>query len=189
MKFQPPQSPDDVRQIISSLEYECVEPYRVQSAQTTLRRGRGHCLDTSLAAAYLMEPLGYKPHILSMYFVDNLGVENGHSVFLYQTKKGYATMGQSSYASLRGCSTPSRFLVDLIDTYETSLQDLDYFLQQAMVEDWSTCDVAWRDSQEDLSENIQVRAALAWDKALVSRNFFKSSSHLGGDRAWKLRPW
>ncbi|MBI2572376.1 hypothetical protein HYV86_00810 [Candidatus Woesearchaeota archaeon] len=148
---------EDVRRIIDKIEYECAEPYQLQSAQTTLSRMKGHCLDSSLVAAHLMGQFGYRPLMLAMDVMVQTGEEDSHAAFLYKTQEGYFSMGNSRHSALCGRKNPFSHLVDLADDYKYSLQQCGYATQRIFVEDWSDATIPWRDSPSDL----------AWESNLV----------------------
>ena len=139
-------SPDDVQKIIAKLQYYCNdEKYSLSSAKTTLERGRGHCVESALVAASLMEQLGYLPFLLHFWAIPNAN----HGVYLFENAGNYFTFGKSRYPSLENKTDLN--LSDLIRNYDTAFREIDRELLTVSKVDLRECQFDWRKSKEDIA--------------------------------------
>lgn len=125
-------SPCDVRKVIYGLEHEMNIEGAVRSASRALNDRVGNCLSGALAAAFLMERLGFPPLVLSLMSQTTdraplmSGSEKyperiGHAIHVYKTQTGWSSIGKSRFPELEG---RSEFFTEesvLVGSYARSL--------------------------------------------------------------------
>lgn len=107
-------TPYEVQQHILSMPYNREEEGEtIRSAEQTLKHHTGHCLETTFAAAALLELQGYPPLILSLESQDLID----HVVFIFQQNGLWGSIGRSREQGLQGRKPIFRTVRDLMWSY------------------------------------------------------------------------
>jgi len=107
-------TPLQVQKYLRTLKYNKEEDAdSILSFRQIVRKKKSHCLEAALAAAVILEQHGYPPRIMSFESVDNLD----HVLFVFQTEKGWGSIGRSRDTGLHGRKPVFRTARDLALSY------------------------------------------------------------------------
>jgi len=155
-----PASPEEVISIVEGIRYRWPLIYRnhIGSAVNTLKRGKGICLDGALAAAYLMEPLGFEPRLLDFGpVIVTDGISLSHVVYYFEDPDGFSSIGLSKYEPLRSIRERKDNLGDLAREYgrrsvEVGLLEPKWF---KTIDLNKISDINWRDGRFNILRVLQ----------------------------------
>jgi len=181
---------DRIYALIDRIEPQMPSPWRVQSAQETIRKGQGMCLDSALVAVDVAEHHGYNPTLLHLKYdftskqrgkkLDSSETENkGHVVCMIQTLSGYVAVGFSTVDGLKHRKVPFGSVERLAESYvdascrERGLRTLA----------WHELDICrspynWRNSS-DPTEATTAFYEIFKDRSLIIRQCGYIVSHPG----------
>jgi len=107
-------TPRQVQQYLRTISYNFEEEGEtVLSFRQVVRRKKGHCLETSLVAAVILEQHGYPPWLMSLESADHLD----HVIFVYKSATGWGSVARSRDAGLHGRKPIFRSARDLALSY------------------------------------------------------------------------
>lgn len=107
-------TPRQVQQYLRTISYNFEEEGEtVLSFRQVVRRKKGHCLETSLVAAVILEQHGYPPWLMSLESADHLD----HVIFVYKGASGWGSVARSRDAGLHGRKPIFRSARDLALSY------------------------------------------------------------------------
>ncbi|MFA6211803.1 MAG: hypothetical protein WC714_20350 [Candidatus Obscuribacterales bacterium] len=107
-------TPRQVQQYLRTISYNFEEEGEtVLSFRQVVRRKKGHCLETSLVAAVILEQHGYPPWLMSLESADHLD----HVIFVYKSDTGWGSVARSRDAGLHGRKPIFRSARDLALSY------------------------------------------------------------------------
>lgn len=104
-------SPQQVQRWLQSLQYNPKDTLR--TLPEVAQRKTAHCLEGTLSAAALLEPHGYPPLILDLESTGPLE----HTVFIYQHKGRWGSVGMSHDIGLHGRKPVYRTVEALVRGY------------------------------------------------------------------------
>lgn len=147
-------SVNDVMVELEALRFE----YLVNrtSAVKTMEKGKGACLEASLVAAYLMEDLGHEPRLFQMDAYESRLRWNqpnnwkNHVVFLYDTDKGFQTLGRSRYPKLTSMEEPVDTIDEVVEHYRRGFSHHRFTAFRWSVFSLDELQIPWRDSVKPL---------------------------------------
>lgn len=114
-------TPLQVQRFLRTLEYNREKSGETQrSFREVIRRGEAHCLEAAISAATILEQHGYPPLLLSFESIDKLD----HVIFVFQTAKGWGSVGRSRDAGLHGRKPVFRSARNLALSYFDPYVDL-----------------------------------------------------------------
>lgn len=107
-------TPRAVQQFVAQMPYNSEKQIETLcSAEESLRRNTGHCLEAAFIAAAILEQHGYEPCVLSMESHDYLD----HVVFLFRASTGWGTIGRSRDKGLHGRKPVFSSIKQLVKSY------------------------------------------------------------------------
>jgi hypothetical protein len=89
-------TPFQVQSFLRQMEYNRADT--LSSAEQTLLRGSAHCFEAVFLAAYLLEPQGYEPWVISFESQDDLD----HTIFVFKENGLWGSVARSRDEGLHG---------------------------------------------------------------------------------------
>ncbi|CAN5323996.1 hypothetical protein BH11CYA1_BH11CYA1_15540 [soil metagenome] len=112
--IQKHRTPLQVQKYLRTISYNFEEEGEtVLSFRQVVRRKKGHCLETAMVAAVMLEQQGYPPLLMSFESVDNLD----HVICVYKAETGWGSVARSRDAGLHGRKPIFRSARDLALSY------------------------------------------------------------------------
>lgn len=156
---------NDVYNSVEQIKYFAPEKYKISSAKEIWNNKKGHCFETALLAALLMEELDYKPLILNMSLKGFERENASHAVYMFDNGNGLMTIGNSRHENLKSKKECFSTIKDLVDNYSEACKEHGFDIDKWSIYDLTRSSYDWKFSKGDLYNILyQLESKTTWQE-------------------------